>query len=247
MKTTSLSDAKALGGIDKVSTAIDEKRVARTAGILFIIATLASILSLPFLGSINASNYLVSVSGNGNQVLIGAFLVLIGGAASASIAISLYPILRKYNESLALGAVGFRLVEGALYIVAVVGLLSLLTLSQQFVKAGAPDSSYFQTSGVLLQGAYHWLGNVMPVLVFTIGAFMYYVVFYQTKLVPRWLSGWGLVGVTLCMISGLLVMFGLIGPLSTPQVVLALPIGVQEMAFAVWLIVKGFRNTGDLT
>jgi len=219
------------------------KKTARIAGVLFIIATVASLLSLPFKAPINASNYLVDVSANGNQVIIGALLAFIAALASASIAISLYPILKKYNEGLALGAVGFRLIEAVFYIAGVMGLLLLFTLSQEFVKAGAPDSSYFQTSGVLLLAGYHWVGNVGALLAFCLGALMYYYIFYQTKLIPRWLSGWGLVGAALCMVAGLLVMFRVIGPMSTSQVVLAIPIAVQEMVLAVWLIVKGFSSS----
>ena len=117
------------------------QKTAIIAGVLLIIATVASLVSLPFLEPINASNYLVSVSANGNQVTTGILLAFIAAAASASIAISLYPVLRKYNEGLALGAVGFRLIEGVFYIVGVVCLLSLLTLSQEFVRAGTPASS----------------------------------------------------------------------------------------------------------
>lgn len=170
-------------------------------------------------------------------------LTFIGAAASASIAISLYPILRRYNEGLALGSVGFRLIEGVLYIVGAIFLLLLLTLSQEFVKAGAQNSSYFQTLGVVFLAGYHWVGFVGAVLAFYLGALMYYYIFYQTKLVPRWLSGWGLVGATLGIVASLLVMFGLIGPLSTFQVVLNLPIAVQEMVLAVWLIARGFNSS----
>jgi hypothetical protein len=209
--------------------------------VLFIIATAASLLSTAFLGPINASNQLVSVSANRDQVTLGALLLLIGAITSASIAISLYPVLKRFNEGLALGAVGFRLIEGVLYIVGVVGLLSLVTLSQDFVNAGAPVSSYFQTLGALLLAGYQWAGNVGSLLAFCLGAMMYYYIFYQTRLVPRWLSGWGLVGVSLGIVAGILVMFRIIEPLSTSQVVLALPIAVQEMVLAVWLIVKGFN------
>jgi hypothetical protein len=71
---------------------------------------------------------------------------------------------------------------------------------------------------------------------------MYYIIFYQTKLVPRWLSIWGLVGVTLCITSAILVMFNIIGVSSTVMLVLNFPfIAAQEYVLAVWLIVKGFN------
>jgi hypothetical protein len=149
------------------------KKIAVIAGILFIIATVASIASLPFLAPINASNYLVNVSANQNQVITGILFTLIGAFASASIAISLYPILKKHNQGLALGAVGFRLIEAIFYIVGVIGVVLLLSLSQEFVKAGAPSSSYFQTLGVILLSGYHWVGNVAGTLAFYLGAMMY--------------------------------------------------------------------------
>jgi hypothetical protein len=217
------------------------RKIAMSAGVLFMIATGADLLSIPFLGPMTATNYLVSVSANGGLVATGALLLFIGGAAATGIAISLYPVLRKYNRGLALGAVGFRTFEGVLRFVAVCGLLLLITLSQQFVKAGAPDSSYFQTLGVLLVAGYRWVANVGSLLAFSIGCLLYYIIFYRTKLVPRWLSGWGLVAGILSMLSCLLVMFGLMAPFSTEQVVLALPMLPQEMVLAVWLIVKGFN------
>jgi hypothetical protein len=219
---------------------ISDRGIAKIAGVLFIIATAASLLSTPFLASISSSTYLVDVSANATQVATGAFLAFVAAAASASIAVSMYPVLRRHHEGLALGAVGFRLLEGGLYIVSVVLLLSLVTLSQEFVKAGAPGSSDYQTMGVVLLAEYRWMGNVGSLLAFCLGAFLYYYIFYQTRLVPRWLSGWGLVAIALLVVAVVSVMFGLIGPLSTFQVVLALPIAVQEMALAVWLIVKGF-------
>jgi len=189
----------------------------------------------------NAANYLVSVSANANLVTTGALLVFVGGAAVIGIAISLYPVLRQYSEGLALGAVSFRTVEGILDVIGMIALLLLVTLSQQFVNAGSPDSSYFQTLGVLIVSGYHWAVNVGSLLAFSIGAFLYYVLFYRTKLVPRWLSGWGLVAIVLTMLSALLTMFGLVGPFSTEQIILNLPILPQELVLAVWLIVKGFN------
>jgi len=217
------------------------RKIAISAGILFIIATGADLLSFLFLGPVTATNYLVDVSTNANQVTTAALLLFIGGAAAPGIAIALYPVLRKYNEGLALGSVCFRVIEGVFFIAAPICLLLLITLSQQFVKAGAPDSSYFQTLGVLVYAGYRWVGNVGSQLAFSIGCLLYYIIFYRTKLVPRWLSGWGLVAGILNMVSAVLVMFGLMAPFSTGQLVLALPMLPQEMVLAVWLIVKGFN------
>ena len=224
-----------------MKTTTSNRKGATIAGVLFIVATAASIASSPFLGSINSSNYLADVSANGNQVMVGALLALIAAFASSSIAISLYPILRKHSEGLALGAVGFRLIEGALYLVGVVGLLSLLALSQEFVKTGSSDSSSFQPLGASLLAGYRWAYYAAGPVAFCIGAMMYYYIFYQTRLVPRWLSVWGLVGATLLMAAAVSLMFHLIGYLSTFQAVLVLPIAVQEMVLAVWLILKGFN------
>ena len=121
------------------------RKLAISAGILFIIYDIVDLLSFLFLGPVTAPNYLVRVSENAGLVGTGAFLLLIGGACASGIAISLYPVLKKFHAVLALGAVGFRISEGVLRFVSVCALLSIITLSQQFVKAGAPDSSYFQT------------------------------------------------------------------------------------------------------
>jgi Domain of unknown function (DUF4386) len=214
-------------------------KTAKWAGALFIIATAASLLGTGFTGSADAPDYLVRISANGSQIMIGALLAFIAAAGSASIAISLYPILKKYNEGLALGAVGFRLIEGVFYIVGIIGLLLLLTLSQEFVRAGAPGASYFQTLGALILAARNWANFVFGVISFCLGALMYYYVFYQSKLVPRWLSGWGLIAIALLLAMALLIMFG--QEPSGMTLLLALPIAVQEMVLAVWLIVKGFN------
>jgi len=218
-----------------------ERKLAITAGVLFIVADLVGFLSLPFLAPVNAADYLVSVSTNEGLVATAALLLFIGGAAAIGIAVSLYPVLRKYSGGLALGAVGFRTVEGVLDVIAVTSLLLLITLSQQFVEAGAPDSSYFQTAGVLVVSAYHWISNVAKLLAFSIGALLYYIIFYRTRLVPRWLSGWGIIAVIFTAASSLLVMYDLIAPFSAGQIILNLLILPQELVLAVWLIVKGFN------
>ncbi len=90
------------------------------------------------------------------------------------------------------------------------------------------------------------LGEV-AVMAFGPGALMYYSVLYRSRLVPRWLSAWGLLAIASVMASGVLVIAGVVEPFSPPQIVLALPIGVQEMVLAVWLIAKGFGGVREPT
>lgn len=213
---------------------------ARIAGILFIVATAGSLLSVAFLGSVGSPDYLTKIAENEGQVALGVLLRFIAAFASAAIAISLYPVLRRYRQGLALGAVGFRIIEGTFYALGAVSVLLLLTLSQEFVKSGAGDPAYFQTSGTLLKALDDWAG-LAGVLAFYVGGLLYYCVFYQTRLVPRWLAAWGVAGVVLGAVAAVLILFGVTGTMSTTQVVLNVPIGLQEMVLAVWLIVKGFR------
>lgn len=220
------------------------RTIARIAGVLFITATVASLLgTVGFLNPLlQTPEYLLKIVANENRVILGALFQIIAAFASAGIAISLYPILRRYHEGLALGAVGFRMIEGVFYLVGTIGVLLLLTLSQEWVKTGAPVSSYFHTSGVLSLAVSNW-ANLIGTLAFYFGALMYYAILYQANLIPRWLSGWGFVGAILGLVASMFVLFGLIGQLSTIQVVLNLPIGVQELVLAVWLIVKGFNSS----
>ena len=185
------------------------RRIAVVTGVLFILATVADLISRVVLVQpiLSAPVDLARISANEDQVLLGALFLFIGAAAAAGIAIALYPVLRKHNEGLALGSVGFRLIEGALYLGIVVCLLMLVTLSQESANAGAAGSSAYQVPAALLMAARDSLGEV-AVLAFGLGALMYYWVFYRSRLVPRWLSAWGLVAIVSLMLSGVLVMFG---------------------------------------
>ena len=223
---------------------ISEKNAARFTGLLFIAATGAAIVSGIFLLPIlEASDYLTQISVNGAQTMTGALFYFIMAAAGACIVIPMYPILKKYDESLALGAVGFRLIEGAIFMVGVFFVILLVPLSQGYVSAGSPADSHYQTIAELLIAGYTIDHAVVPaVFAFSIGALMYYTIFYQTKLVPRWLSIWGILGVLLGIANGVLDMFGGV-PVETVSMLLDLPIFINEMVLAVWLIVKGFDTS----
>ena len=217
------------------------RKTAIIVGVLFIIATVAGILTLFAEAIIDAPDYLINVSANGNQIIIGALLILIMGIAVALIPVMLFPILKKYNEALALGYVVFRVLEVVTYFVAILSWLLLLTLSLEYVKAGAPDASNFQTFGTLLREADNWNSSILTI-VFSLSVLILNYILYKSKLIPRWLSGWGLMGGTLFLASGFLPLFGQ-GARSTIYILLNVPGGVYEMVFAIWLIVKGFNSS----
>jgi hypothetical protein len=219
------------------------KKTARMVGVFYIAATVAGIIGISLTQStLDASDYLVKVSANENQMRTGALFELIMAVAVVGIAVTVYPVLKKHNVSAAIGYVGARLVEGVLLIVGTLSLLTLLTLSQEFVEAGTPDASFFHTAGELLLAVRDWGGHVvLDVAVFPLGALIFYSLLYRTKLIPRWLSGVGLAGAILYWAASLFVLFDLIEPLSTIHIVLQAPLGLQEMVLAVWLIVKGFN------
>jgi len=218
------------------------RKTAAVVGVLFIIGTVSGVLMFPVLGNtLNAPDHLTAISTIEGRMIIATLLKFTMGVACAGIGLALYPILRKYNEGLAIGSVGFRIIEGVVDIIGALGLVALLALSQEFVKAGAPESSYFQTADVLINTGTGWLTNWAMLLTWCIGALMYYSIFYQYRLVPRWLTVWGLVGITLTIIGALLVMFHLITGFGTVQMGLNLPILLQEMVLAVWLIAKGVK------
>ena len=222
------------------------RRNAAIVGVLFIIATAAGIIAAAISSPIlEAPDYLTQITANEGAVGIGAFLVFLMSVACAGVGLGLYPILRKYSIGLAIGAAGFRLIESVTQILSGLGIIALLALSREFVAAGAPDAAYFQTIGAIIQASTEWLNNGVMLITWCIGAFMYYGLFYRYRLVPRWLSAWGLVGITLTIIASILVMLGVIPGFGTVQMIANGPIALQEMVFAVWLIAKGVNTPGE--
>jgi hypothetical protein len=218
------------------------------AGILFLVCSAAALLSFPFSGPIlESKDYLTKLFDSENMVITGALIEFLQAAAAAGIAIVLYPLLKKYNAALALGAVGFRVVECIFVLIGTLSLLSLLTLSKEFIAAGAAGASSFQTSGTLLLAVRDWSGNVISALAFNLGALMYYIILYKAKLIPRWLSGWGVVGAILGLAATLLATYTHDFGVNSINTFLNIPIGLQELVLALWLIVKGFNRSATTT
>jgi len=216
------------------------KNIARMVGLLYILGTIFHILTRVATGSIQSSqDLLASISANGNPITLGAFFVLTGALALAMIPVLAYPVLKKHDEILALGYVVFRgALETVFYLVSFVSWLLLLPLSQVY-QAGSPEASNLRVLANVLWETKEL--QVYGMIVFALGGLMFYYLLFKSKLVPRWLSVWGIIGLIMTLAAYLLVMFGFFGPTSTISDVLQIPIGLQEMVLAVWLIVKGFN------
>ena len=204
-----------------------DRKAAVWIGVLYIIGTVALVLSAVVTGGIlTGPDYLAQVAAQPNQVAIGALLVLLAGFALAMVPVVFWPVGKRYNATLAMGYVVFRgALEGAIYIATALGWLLLIALSTQ--PGAAPLASFVRTTETVI-----W--DQLLAIPFVLGALMFYVLLYQSRLVPRWLSVWGLVGAALYIVPPLGSMFGVSLGL------LMAPLAVQEMVMAVWLIAKGF-------
>ena len=214
------------------------RKIAAITGVIFIIATVAVLVANALTPVLTGTGYLTRLSAHTNQVAAGELLYLIGYFSCAAIAVVMYPVLKQWNAGLALGSVVFRTIEAAFYMVGLVCLLSLPALGQQFTTAGAADRASLQAISDSLV-IVHDQAGLVAVFAFCMGAAMYYTLFFQPRLIPRWLSGFGIVAIILMLAACVLALFS--GNRITSYIPLAFPIFLQEMVLAVRLIVKGFN------
>ncbi|AIQ71714.1 DUF4386 domain-containing protein [Paenibacillus graminis] len=220
------------------------KAASKIAGVLFIIAAITAILGVFLYKPIlNDSDYLIQGSAHANQVVLGALMELILVVSAVGTATVMFPFLKKYNRTIAIWHVCFRLLEAIVITVGVISVLSLLALSQDYVAAGAPDIASYQVSGTLLKAVHDYTFLLGPNFFLGINTMMYSYIFYKSKLVPRFIPILGLTGSALIFLAALLEMFGVIDQVSAWGAIFALPIFANEMTLAVWLITKGFNGS----
>ena len=213
------------------------KQTARIVGVFFLTVNVTFLIGAILIENIlNAPDYLSIVSANKTQVIIGVLLELINGIAYVGIAVLMFPILKQHNKSIALGYVGFRLIEFVMQILSDISPLLLVTLSQEFVQAGVPDASSFQTLGTLLVAERQWAFQMVSIA-FGLSALMFYYLLYQLKLIPRFITVWGLIGAAVVLINVMLDLFGY-NPSNLGIIML-----LNELFLGVWLIVKGFNSS----
>ena len=220
----------------------ETRRIERIVGSLFILATVSSSVGFVLLDPVlDSPDLLRSVAASDTKVILAAFLLLIDAVAVVVIPALLFPTFRKYNDHLARLYPASRIVESVVLVIGVVGLLSLVTLSKGYVESSSNAATY-RISGDALLAVYDWSVLLGILLFFSLAGLLLNYLLYRTRLVPRWLATWGLIGVALLLIEGGFEAFDVenLG-------IMALPFAVQEMVFAVWLIVKGFDQSAGMS
>jgi len=211
------------------------RKTAIIVGVLFIIGDIAGVLSYVVTGGLlDGPDALTKIAASQNQVVLGALLVLVMGFALAMVPVVMYPVFKKYNEVLALGCVVFRgALETVGYMACAGAWLLLVELSREHAETASAGAPHFQTLSALLAGS--TAGNLVTIA-FSLGSLMFYYLFYQSRLIPRWLSVWGLAGAVLYLATPLLDMFG------HGFGILQAPLAVAEIVLAVWLIARGLNS-----
>lgn len=210
---------------------------ARAAGVLYLISWVTFLVGTVLVAPVrDVGHDLAVIHTESGQLIAGVLLEFGNIAACTGFAVVLLPYLRRGGEGMAHGYVALRVLEGAVYLIAGISTASLITLSEAYVAAGSPGGGAYQAAQAVAVGQSTW-ALTLHVMPYITGAVLLYVLLYRSRLVPRFIAVWGLVAV------GLLAAFNLMGADVTnlgPAVLLVVPITVNELFLAGWLIVKGF-------
>jgi len=216
------------------------RKTALVAGVFYLI-TFISIPTLALYGPVTNHRNWVLGSGGHTAVLVGGFLEVIVALAGIGTAVTLYPILKRQHEGLALGFVTSRLLEGTMIFAGVVSLLSLVTLKHGPSGAAGANSAALVATGASHVAVYNWTFLLGQSLMPAINAILLGTLLYRSRLVPRALPILGLIGAPLLLTADIATLFGGIGQHSSWALLGALPVAVWELSLGVWLVVKGFR------
>ena len=217
------------------------RTTAVVAGVFFIVAAVAAIIGFALEGPVlNDPRYIVG-SGSDARVILGGFFEVILALSVIGTSVTLFPIVKRQNEAIALGYVAGRVVEGLVIVVGIISLLTVVRLRQEFAGAAGAEAASLVNIGKSLVALHDWTFLFGPNLALGVNTLMLAYLMYRSRLVPRVIALLGLVGGPLIFVSGTAVLFGLYGQWSAWGSIAAIPVFAWEMSLAVWMIVKGFK------
>jgi Domain of unknown function (DUF4386) len=227
-----------------------QRRAEIVIAALFLLTALAAFPAAFALDPmLNAPDYLARIYPNRAALVLDALLWSINNIGIVFIAVFALPLLRKLDEALAVGYLASRIIEGTIMMVGIVATLLLIPLSQQFLEAGAPQNSWFQTLGdVLKQAKFLGLTGIsLPLL--GLGGCLFTWLLFRFRLVPRLIAVWGLIGYALIFVASFAGWFGLIDVSPGGNVpLLAIPVASFEIILLpIWLLFRGFKMPEERT
>jgi len=218
------------------------RRTAIVAGVFFLITEVTAIAGVLLYGSVLGSpDFIVSPTVDDTGVRAGAFLEVLLAIAVVGTAVTLYPIIKRQNEGMALGHVAGRLIEATIIAVGAISLLAVVTMRHDLAGTTGPEATAAVTVGQSLVAVHNWTFLFGPKLALGVNTVLLAYLMYRSRLVPRAIAVLGLVGGSLIFASGTAVLFGLYEDLSVPGVAAAAPVLAWELSVATWMIVKGFQ------
>ncbi len=213
-------------------------KTGRIIGFLFLAQFILGVLINMFLLGpiIFDEDFLTITSSNTTTVITATLLGIVLSGAGLGIAIILKPFLKAYSNNLALWYLGFTIISFTITIVDNTIILSILSMSKEYVNANIPETEYLQSLGSLLYEMRIWI-HMMDMLVGGLSLTVLYYGLYQTKLIPRVLSVLGCIAVIIMLGNVLWSIY------DTGLMILYLPVGLVQIGVSIWLIIKGFNLT----
>jgi hypothetical protein len=216
------------------------RKTALVAGIFYLI-TFISIPTLFLYGNLKTDQNFIISSGSSTGVLLGAFLEVIVALAGIGTAVTLYPVIKRQNEGMALGFTAVRTLEAAMLFTGVLSLLTLVHLRQGIGTATGLDRASLITTGASLVSVYNGTLLLGQTLMPCMSAILLGTLMYRSRLVPRAIPLLGLIGAPLLITSTIAVFFGVIPQLSAWSAIATLPVALWEFSLGLWLTFKGFK------
>jgi hypothetical protein len=217
------------------------RATAVVTGVFFLVAAVAAVVALALYQPVLSDPGYVLGAGADTRVLLGGFLEVVLAVSVIGTAVTVYPVVKRQNHSVALGYVCGRLLEAAIIVVGIISVLAVLTLRQDHAGAASADNDALVAVGQSLVALHDWTFLLGPGLVIGINSLLLASLMYRSRLVPRAIAVLGLVGGPLVFASSTAVLFGLYDQVSAFAGLAAFPVFAWEMSLAVYLIVKGFK------
>jgi hypothetical protein len=219
-----------------------DKNTPRLLGAAFLIVVFASLTSGLLLssavGSGGISDMLLNISNKVTLLRTSILFEMLNSSAIVVLAVLLYTVLSKQNKILALVALGWWLGEALILGLTNTGISALIPLSLDFVKAGAPQHSFYQTLGEFLYyGVYQHGYSGIHMWFYSIGGILWYYLFYRSKYIPRVISLWGLIAACLSIVGVVFIFYGYDVP-----IFVFLPLLPFELTIGTWLMLKGIKD-----